>query len=111
MPISAVHQHARRFAHAVADENIVRHDALKAAPDVIGADDVARRRHAAHIAVRHGLVDVQRQRLPHAVGQFKAKTTRIACIELEHVDALGLHAQSLLIQRAADIGMDMIQPV
>ena len=83
----------------------------KAAPDVIGADDVARRRHAAHVAVRHGLVDMQRQRLTHAVGQLKAKTTGVAGIELEDVDALGLHAQRLLIQRAADIGMDMIQPV
>ena len=106
-----VHQHAGRFAHAVADEHVVGHDALQTAPDVIGADDVARRRHAAHVAIRHGFVDVQRQRLTDAVGQFKAKTAGVARVELEDVDALGLHAQGFLIQRAANIGMDMIQSI
>ena len=106
-----VEQHARRLAHAVADEHVVGHDALQSAPDVIGADDVSRRRHAAHIAIRNGLVDMQRQRLTHAVGQLEAEPAGVARIELEDVDALGFHAQRLLIQRAADIGMDMIQSV
>ena len=106
-----VHQHGRRLAHAVADKDVVGHDALQAAPDMVGADDVARRRHAAHVTVRHGFVDMQRQRLTDAVGQFEAESSGVAGIQLEDIDALGFHPQRFLIQRPADIGMNMVKSI
>ena len=78
---------------------------------MIGADDIARRRHAAHVAVRHGLVDMQCQSLTNAVWQLKAKASGVAGVQLEDIDALGFHPKCFLIQRSSDVGMHMIQSI
>ena len=106
-----IHQHGRCFTYAVADKNVVRHDTLQAAPNMIGADDIARRRHASHVAVRHGLVDMQCQSLTNAVWQLKAKASGVAGVQFENIDALGFHPKCFLIQRSSDVGMHMIQSI
>ena len=77
----SAHKHRRRFAHAIADENIIGRDALQPAPDVVGADDVAGILHAAHVSVRYRLVDVQCQRLTHRVRQKEPESPRVAGIQ------------------------------
>ena len=106
-----IHQHRRRFADAVADEDVVRHNALQAAPDMIGANDAPRRRHTAHVAVRDRLVDVERERLPHRVRQLEAEATGVTGIEFQDVRPFGFHAERFLIERAADVGMNVFESV
>ena len=108
-PDQGGNEHGRRLADAVANEHVIRRDALQAAGGVVRTDGIARLDHAAHVAVGHRPVDLCDQRFAYARRQLKAKARRISGVQLQNVRPRGLHAQRFLIQRAANIGMDVIQ--
>ena len=101
--------HGGHFRNAVADEDVVRRDALYAFADVILGDRFPGGLHAAEIAIGDSLVNVLNKSLSHALGQLEAESRRIAGVEAQNFLASFDHLQRFEIQRSPDIGVDVFK--